>query len=195
MTKIRVLKLGGSLLTRQEWPQRLRAWLRSQPIALNLLVIGGGEIVEAVRDLDSVHQFSPAFAHWLCIDLLSTTLQIASCLIPEMPVIANPEQLQSTLASAQTSTAPLTCLVHVNAFYGPSVTTPMLPEDWSTTSDSLAAWLAVQVNADELVLFKSVAPPEGATSVIELANLGIVDRAFVKLADHINATRIVNLSR
>lgn len=194
MTKIRVLKLGGSLLTRKEWPQRLRAWLSGQPAALNLLVVGGGEIVEAVRDLDSVHQFSPAFAHWLCVDLLSATMQIASCLLPEMPVIANPEQLHVTLASVHTSTPPITCLVHVNAFYGRSVTTPLLPEDWSTTSDSLAAWLAVQVNADELVLFKSVAHPEGITSIIELANLGIVDQTLVNLADRINATRIVNLN-
>ena len=194
MTKIRVLKLGGSLLTRKEWPQRLRAWLSGQPAALNLLVIGGGEIVEAVRDLDSAHQFSPAFAHWLCIDLLSATVQIASCLMPELPVIASPEQLRATLASAHTSTPPLICLVHVNAFYGRSATTHFLPEDWSTTSDSLAAWLAVQVNADELVLFKSVATPEGVTSVIELANLGVVDQALGNLADRLNATRIVNLN-
>lgn len=194
MTKLRVLKLGGSLLTRREWPACLRSWLHSQPLALNLLIIGGGEIVEAVREIDEVHRINAAFAHWLCIDLLSSTLKIASHLLPEVPVITNAGELQSAVAAAHTHETPLAYLVHVDAFYGRPTTTPMLPEDWGTTSDSLAAWLALQVNADELVLFKSVAPPAGITSVVELADLGIVDRALVQLADRLKATRIVKLN-
>ena len=194
MTKLRVLKLGGSLLTRKDWPACLRSWLHSQSPALNLLIIGGGEIVEAVRELDEVHQINAAFAHWLCIDLLSSTLQVASHLLPDLSVITSAGELQSTVAELHTCATPATFLVNVNAFYGRHTTNLLLPEDWSTTSDSLAAWLALQVNADELVLFKSVASPAGVSSVIELADLGIVDRALVRLADRLKAMRIVNLN-
>ncbi len=74
----RVVKLGGSLL---EWSD-LRAaffkWLDNQPPAVNLIVTGGGETVEAVRRLDKVHTLDPSSVHWHCIDLMMTTGRIAS---------------------------------------------------------------------------------------------------------------------
>ncbi len=194
MNKIRVLKLGGSLLNRSDWPSSLKTWLQAEPNALNLLIVGGGELVEAVRELDRAHELNPEFTHWLCIDLLAATLKVANQLIPEFPLISSSDDLEAIIASGRTSGPPSTYMVAIAAFYSLHTSTQRLPEDWNTTSDSLAAWLALQVDADELVLFKSVAAPAGVTSVIELANLGLVDKALPAIADSIKSMRIVNLS-
>ena len=50
---------------------------------------------------------------------------------------------------------------------------PRLPRSWDVTSDSIAAWAAIQLHATELILLKSCRVP--ITNIEELANLGIVD--------------------
>ncbi len=46
---LRVIKLGGSLLTLPDWHERFLHWLAKEPPATNLLVIGGGELVDCLR--------------------------------------------------------------------------------------------------------------------------------------------------
>ena len=46
---IRVVKVGGSLLDLPQLPQKLRMWLAAQSPAHNVLVVGGGPLVEQVR--------------------------------------------------------------------------------------------------------------------------------------------------
>jgi 5-(aminomethyl)-3-furanmethanol phosphate kinase len=48
---------------------------------------------------------------------------------------------------------------------------------WDITSDSLAAWLAKTLLADELILVKS-AMIDAGLSLAQLAKLGIIDNAF-----------------
>ncbi len=49
---LRVIKVGGSLYPRPDLPARFVAWLRGLPPALNLVVIGGGEVVNGLRLTD-----------------------------------------------------------------------------------------------------------------------------------------------
>ena len=58
-----------------------------------------------------------------------------------------------------------------------------VPASWEVTSDSLAAWLAVTLDADELILIKSAEIPQTA-DVNKLAVLGIVDRAFPAVTEN-----------
>src|SRR5260370_40673337 len=55
-----------------------------------------------------------------------------------------------------------------------------IPPSWDVTSDSLAAWLAGKIGAERLVLVKQVEPASGTARVADLAERGIVDRAFAK---------------
>ena len=55
---------------------------------------------------------------------------------------------------------------------------PEIPESWSVTSDSLAAWLAGTLGAGALVLVKSADPPPGPLAAADLARRGLVDLAF-----------------
>ena len=55
-----------------------------------------------------------------------------------------------------------------------------VPASWNVTSDSLAAWLAKTLNANELLLVKSAEIT--AVSLEKLQERGIVDAAFSDMA-------------
>ena len=71
----RVVKIGGSLLTRQDLPSALPGWIAQQPPAETLCIVGGGAVIDAVRRLDEIHPGDPVTIHWMCVDLLQTTFQ------------------------------------------------------------------------------------------------------------------------
>ena len=66
-----------------------------------------------------------------------------------------------------------------------------LPEDWSATSDSIAARVATVLSAEELVLLKSAPPP--ADDVQSAAKAGYVDEHFPRAAAALAAIRFVDL--
>jgi aspartokinase-like uncharacterized kinase len=72
-----------------------------------------------------------------------------------------------------------------------------LPSSWDVTSDSIAARLAIVTGADELVLLKSVPPPDSdlqpPSSLRQLAASGYVDRFFPELAAQVPRIRLVDL--
>ncbi|MCC7338073.1 MAG: hypothetical protein IT422_23530 [Pirellulaceae bacterium] len=243
MPPVRVLKLGGSLLLIPDWPRRLQSWLSSHPAPLDLLLVGGGEIVESVRRLDAQHGFPASFSHWLCIDLLSATARIAAQLLPEFPMIATSEALfqiahgqrrvESTIGNPSDTKPKVenrsTYLVDVSSFYSrpsrqdtsaapsqsaarstcndtSSTITELdstlvenrtedcpLPENWDTTSDSLAAWLAHVVRARELILFKSMTPAIETNTPQAWVEQGFVDAAFADALPDNVSVHIVNL--
>jgi hypothetical protein len=66
-----------------------------------------------------------------------------------------------------------------------------LPASWDVTSDSIAAWLASRLNADELVLLKSIdLPPAGIAAAVRS---GAVDRYLANLLGASTKLTWVNL--
>ncbi len=194
--KLRVVKLGGSLLARRDWPQRLRDWLSANTEASTLVVVGGGELVESIRELDAVHNLSAEFVHWLCIDLLAHTAQIVNQLLPELARIETQAELQQWCLRTENECHAQVALATVTAFYNRATHDERLPKSWLTTSDSLAALLAKQIGASELVLLKSTEAKTDSkmTSAEELASLGIVDEAFTGIVASSLPFRIINLA-
>ena len=68
---------------------------------------------------------------------------------------------------------------------------PQLPEDWNTTSDSIAARVAALLEA-RLILAKSTSPT--SNNLRYLANQGYVDNHFPVAAASINSVTFVDLS-
>jgi aspartokinase-like uncharacterized kinase len=54
--------------------------------------------------------------------------------------------------------------------------------DWSFTSDSLSLWLARRLEAEALLLIKSVPMPGAGATPEELSATGMIDAAFPALA-------------
>jgi len=202
---VRVIKLGGSLLEWRDLRSRFECWMKSQAPALNFVIVGGGELVEAVRHIDQRQTLDAAFTHWLCIDLMATTAKIAAELLGLKPLISSPQELGRWLEVHRTLhhlSEPCVAVVQPSAYYyreGAAPHSSRLPEDWSCTSDSIAAWLATCVNASELVLLKSTSVAGMSSKIFSpgqlssLAELGLVDSAFPEFASGLANVQVVNL--
>ncbi len=80
---IRVVKVGGSLLDLPDLSERIEAWLRSQPPARNILVVGGGPFVDALRRLDRGLDLGENACHWLAIDLIDISAHVLAHMMPD----------------------------------------------------------------------------------------------------------------
>jgi aspartokinase-like uncharacterized kinase len=186
----RVVKVGGSLLLRPHLTEDLRNWFSAQPPAQTLVIVGGGELIDAVRNLDRLGQSDPATIHWRCVELLQTTFQFLRDWFPDWTSVETETQLRIRLQQGFADVGqPI--LVAVDAFYSPGVEAK-LPMDWRTTTDAIAALLAMQSGSDELVLLKSC-PVDRSQSIDELVSAGIIDEAFPLVAGGIRQIRIERL--
>lgn len=186
----RVIKLGGSVLADSHWPEKFRRWLASQPPACNLLVVGGGELANAIRAADATHRLGDRASHWLAIRAMTIQAEIAATLLPEHAgMIREPAQLLR-LAELGLWIAEPYALLQADERAADGGT---LPHTWDVTSDSIAARLARLMGAGEassagksaaeLVLIKA-APPgtaPGAAHTLDakaLSAAGFVDVHF-----------------
>jgi 5-(aminomethyl)-3-furanmethanol phosphate kinase len=181
----RVIKLGGSLLDWPELAPNFRRWLAAQSDAVNILIVGGGTIVEAVRRLDARHRFTSEAAHWLSIRGMSLTAQFVGGLLPEATSARGLDELQFSAGAGLQ-------ILEVEQFLrADKSSADAVPSGWQVTSDSIAARLATLLMARELVLLKSTLV--GAPHTREgLAQSGLVDAYFAH-ASRALAVRIVNL--
>jgi aspartokinase-like uncharacterized kinase len=189
---IRIVKLGGSLLDWPLFPRELRRWLAAQTTALNVLVVGGGELAEAVRRLDEIHHLSPRDAHWLAAETMQITAKFVASRLPESLGTKRFDELMVVSAAEGVvifDAWQFLCEVE------PTLPGERLPESWDTTSDSIAARLAVAVDAEELVLLKSALPrwASGSATIHALAAEGYVDAALPRIAPELRRLRCVNL--
>ncbi len=186
----RVVKVGGSLLSRGDFAEALLQWIAKQPPAQTLVVIGGGNLIDAIRQLDRIHPGDPVEVHWRCVDLLQVTFELVSGWIAQWPKIDSAEQLSAELDLPGEPDGPV--IVSVRSFYGRDSKVD-LPLDWSTTADSIAAALAIGVDADELVLLKSceIADP---LDLRDAFRREIIDEALLALAARVRSIRMESLS-
>jgi len=179
VSQLRVVKLGGSLLAAPDLRSQLQAWLGRQR-GTTILIAGGGELADVIRRYDPLHQLGEEASHWICIRLLSATIEILSELLPDTPV-------ETDFAKLPTPSNPLG-ESEVVLFDGglwlrslePQQPPMALPHDWRVTSDSIAARLAQVLNANECVLIKS--QDQQFQSVGEAAEAGYVDPWLPRLA-------------
>ncbi|MGD9720204.1 MAG: hypothetical protein AB7O59_07775 [Pirellulales bacterium] len=181
----RVIKLGGSLL---DWPplaETFGHWLARQSPAANVIIVGGGTLVEALRHVDRAHSLPAETTHWLAIRAMSITAALAHGLLPQTELVTSLDRLPA-------SPSQCLCILDVEQFVRGDAHMPdALPCSWEVTSDSIAARVAVRLGAQELVLLKSTLPA-GATSHAELAARGHVDACFPHAARGLRV-RSVNL--
>jgi len=191
---IRVIKVGGSLLLHADLVNGLADWLeRQRPARAELVIVGGGEMIDAMRKLHRVHPLDAAEMHWRCVWMLRATYeivweQLAASGRDEWSRIETAADFADRLAD-QAFRGPT--LIAVDTFFQRQAKCG-LAETWETTTDAIAAVLAKQVGADELVLLKSC-DVEPTLSLAQLAEAGIVDSQFPAAAQGLANVRLDRL--
>ncbi len=142
-----VVKVGGSLSQGEHLPalgKRLSEVGKHHPL---LVVPGGGPFADTVRILDGRHNLGDSAAHWMAILGMDQYGWLLSELVPRsVPVWS----LAAARSVSQAGRVPI--LLPWRLLYE----TDPLPHSWQVTSDSIAAWVAGEVQAPRLVLLKNV---------------------------------------
>ncbi len=157
-----VVKVGGSLYDLPDLGPRLRRWLAALPTRQVLIVPGGGPTTDVIRVFDRIHALGEERSHDLALQALTLNAHLLALLLEGEVVagwggVAERPQVLDAWAVLRND--------------------EVLARDWSTTSDSVAARVAEELGARELVLLKSAEPPTG-DDWREAGRRGYVDSAF-----------------
>ncbi|HXG44177.1 MAG TPA: hypothetical protein VNJ71_05385 [Gemmatimonadales bacterium] len=148
-TGLAVVKVGGSLARLPGALERVGKALAQARAGRPIVVIpGGGPFADTVREFDRRSGLSPDAAHWMAILAMDQFGYVLGDRIPGGLVVTDAREVAEALQRHQVPIlAPARWLRAADE----------LPHRWEVTSDSLAAYLAVLLGADELVLVKPVA--------------------------------------
>lgn len=159
----KVVKVGGSVLGLPDWPRLLAELIapRGDATTAPLLVVGGGRVVDGLREIDAATPRPSALMHDLAIDAMSLTARIVADALG-LPVVS-----MATEAGVLDAAGWLRCTGQAKH----------LPAGWDVTSDSIAALVAAETRRG-LLLAKRTPPPEGGHDLERLAAAGWVDAHF-----------------
>ena len=184
LENLRVVKFGGSLLSSSGLGQRIKGWRERQPPAPTAWVVGGGKLVDVVRDwhANQSKEYATAkeAAHWMSVDLMSVTAKMFASSVGAWPIESSPESLQQRFRAGSQNV-----IFDCGAWLR---TVDDLPCTWTVTSDSIAGRLAIELSCRQLVLLKSRAAA-GKTIEENVAN-GVVDEYFSKLGLQCQVTMV-----
>jgi aspartokinase-like uncharacterized kinase len=184
-----VVKVGGSLLDWPRFPDALSAYIDSHRPDRVLLIVGGGAVVDLLRRLDSVHAIGEKRAHVLALRALELTARLAETLVPGLQVVERPEQVRKAWeARVVPVLSPCWWMENVDR----QASDP-LPEDWGTTTDSIAARIARDLPADALVLLKSQWPGGTSLDRSDASRSGFVDPFFPSASAWLDQVGVINL--
>ncbi len=176
-----VLKVGGSLLTDPTLSRRLGDMMQTEFVDCQInLLVGGGKVIDSLRQLDQIHHFDAAMMHWLCIRTLRTTCDLTRDWFPQATAITTNDEFNHHRSRAAAGWF----IIAIDAFYSQR-DGDSLVQDWTTTSDSIAVLLAHRLDARRVILLKSC-PIDGDLTIDQAAAKGIVDQALPTIAKGLN---------
>ncbi len=151
-----VIKLGGGLLADVssfiDTLSCVGAVARRRPLAI---VAGGGPFADAVRTVDRAIGLGDDEAHWMAVLAMDQFAHLVAARLPESRLVHTPDGVAASLSDGRIPViAPYQWLRELDP----------LPHSWDVTSDSIAAWIAGQLGAGELLLVK---PPEAQAPLVD----------------------------
>ena len=161
-----VVKVGGSLAETGRLKAILKVIAASQrPI---VVVPGGGQFADKVRDLQNAIRFDDAAAHRLAMLGMHQMAEVYFTLEERLAPADSLDGIARVLA-----TGLIPVWLPLQMCQGDTE----IPANWSITSDGLAARLAERMGGTDLYLLKSIDVLTEAT-IEEVTEAGVVDPAF-----------------
>lgn len=166
-----VVKLGGSLahtpfLT--NWLDVLAGLKKHDRV----VVPGGGDFADQVRASQRKWKFDDRTAHRMALLAMQQYGLMLASLSPGFSPAGNRIEIDAVLRKKQ---------VAVWMPDGPELDRAGIPSGWDITSDSLSAWLAGQLGAEQLVIVKCSPRSDLLSVPVDLARQGILDTAFPRM--------------
>ena len=178
-----VIKLGGSLAHSKTLINCFNKIQQRYQGRSVIIVPGGGAFADQVRLAQQQWQFDDITAHHMAILAMQQMALMFNGLVPHWPIATRLPELQ------------LAKNLNKILIWSPNsaeLDQAGIPATWDITSDSLAAWLAKQLSATELILVKS-AVIDPKASLEQLAAQQIIDQGFCQqVQDGIFMIQIVN---
>jgi 5-(aminomethyl)-3-furanmethanol phosphate kinase len=163
-----VVKIGGSLSGTPE----LERWLEvveKHSDGKIVIVPGGGVFADAVRKAQIDTKISDVCAHRLAVLAMDQFGLMLACMNPKLAIASTECEIDERTWQ------------HRGIVWLPSrmvLADDTIPQDWRTTSDSIAAWLANKLGAQHLILVKSDKPDEKKLTLKTITDIGLVDEVF-----------------
>ncbi len=168
---MRVIKLGGSLLSDPYCLKQCLQTIEQKAGDKVVIVPGGGVFADQVRQQQQKWQFDDLTAHQMAIMAMKQTAMLLHSIKPEFKLLDRLSALQVSAAVSIWSPD----LYELNS--------ASIAASWDVTSDSLAAWLANQLTAKELILVKSAALAE-QQNIVQMQQQGLLDKAFARFINN-----------
>lgn len=165
-----VVKLGGSLNRDPCLPGWLQL-LADRGGGRVVIVPGGGGFVDQVREHQKQWCFDDLTAHNMAILGMMQSAMLMRGIAPQLRVADSPAAIGQVLRQGKV------------ALWSPSSWIRAQADDmthWGATSDSLAAWLASNLQATRLVLIKSCQVAEDVDLAGQIER-GVIDREFSRV--------------
>lgn len=176
-----VYKLGGSLLDIPDVHNRLGSVIEDDRPCQPLVIVGGGQTADIVREWDSQFALTASQSHWLAIAAMRINSLLLEQLMPSGQLIESREQADGCWQNEQIPVLDVEQILRseINSH-------DALPESWDVTSDSITAWITKHWHAERLVLLKSIDMPTS-----ESLNAA-VDNHFSKVVQSVHHIEWIN---
>jgi probable H4MPT-linked C1 transfer pathway protein len=167
-----VVKIGGGLLAHDGCLDAVLSVIVEVALDRPLVIVpGGGPFADAVRAQDDRLELDDAAAHWMAILAMDQYAHLIASRLRGAMLVRDEVAITSAVRDGRVPVlAPSDWLRRADP----------LPHSWSVTSDSIAAWVAKQIGAGELLLIK----PPGASGE------ELVDPYFARVGDGLR-TRLI----
>jgi aspartokinase-like uncharacterized kinase len=144
-----IVKVGGALLgTAGALDSVVRALDSAVARGVSIAVVpGGGPFAHAVRDVDASLGIGEETAHWMAILAMDQHALLLASRTPHARVVEHPAEVTGALVHGR---------LPVLAPYRWLRARDPLPHSWDVTSDSIAAWVAGELEVRRLVLVKPI---------------------------------------
>jgi len=156
----------------------LTSWLETiQSLAStsNIIIVpGGGEFADKVREMQTSLEFNDQVAHRLALLAMSQYGYLLAGMNQSLHVVEDIEALSSNLDKGIPLLWLPTDLLKDDS---------EIPASWDFTSDSIALWLAIKLAASKLILVKAKVFNQKETSFNEHIDNGDLDQGFQELVD------------
>lgn len=181
-----IIKVGGSLLDLPDLTERLQNWLQQFTLTPAWVMCGGGEYADSIRARQPWVGWCDAEAHDLALLAMDANTY-------ETAELLGLNVIELTYPQSEHQRSDYTAIA-VSQFLNVAESQcegAVLPQNWSATSDSIAARIATVFDIPNVVLLKSAIPPSDDLETLQ--DCGYIDTAFTSMLSENTYVQFINL--